>query len=253
MIIHNDGLPDPVYQWIVKTQGEYSKGDADISVTELINPPRIRILKNKYYSQLEVNASSLLNVTVGNCIHDGIEQATKTGVAERRLFIEVNGWRLSGAMDHYHDGLLSDYKTANKWKTLLCNDGRIEEWEEQLNVYAHILRENGHAVSGLQIWAYFKDWNRGEFGQNSKKGQIFRPNLSCGYPEKEQLTIPLELWTPERAEAFVKERVKLHQEAEKLLPECPKEELWGGKRCSDYCEVGKNGLCDQYNRSKENK
>jgi hypothetical protein len=243
-ITNDSNLPDSVFQWILKVQGEYTKGDADISVTELINPPRIRILKKKYYDRIQIDASSLLNVTVGNTIHRAIEDATKTGTAERRLDITVLGWKLSGGMDHYFDGTLTDYKTANKWKTVLSNDGRIEEWEKQLNVYAHILREHGHPVSDLQIWAYFKDWNKGEFGQYSKKGQVFRPNLSCGYPEREWLNIPLELWDAEKARAYVEERVKLHQEAEKALSECPKEDLWGGRRCKDYCPV--NFVCEQY-------
>lgn len=243
-ITNNSGLPEPVYQWILKTQGEYTKGSADISVTELINPPRIRVLKKKYHDKIVVDAESLLNVTVGQCIHGGIEDATKTGVAERRLEITVRGWKLSGGMDHYHDGVLTDYKTANKWKTVLSDDGRIEEWEKQLNVYGHILREHDFPVSNLQIWAYFKDWNRGEFGQYSKKGQIFRPNLSCGYPEKEWLSIPIELWTPEKARLYVEERVALHQAAEEALPLCDKGDLWGGRRCKDYCDVNK--WCVQY-------
>jgi hypothetical protein len=249
-ITNNSGLPLPVYEWIKKIQGEYSKGDADISVSELINPPRIRILKKKYQDQITVDAESLLNVTVGNTIHNAIEDATKVGHAERRMEIAVDGWVLSGGMDYYHDGTLTDYKTANKWKTVLSNDGRIEEWEKQLNVYAHILREHGVPVSDLQIWAYFKDWNRGEFGQYSKKGHIFRPNLSCGYPEKEWLSIPIELWTPEAAKAYVEERIALHQEAEKALPLCPSDELWGGRRCKDYCDVNK--WCEQY-QNKEKK
>lgn len=243
-IVNESNLPDSVFQWILKVQGEYTKGDADISVTELINPPRIRILKKKHEQEIVVDASSLLNVTVGNTIHEAIELATKVGTAERRLDITVRGWKLSGGMDHYHDGTLTDYKTANKWKTVLSDDGRIEEWEKQLNVYAHILRENGHAVSDLQIWAYFKDWNKGEFGQYSKKGQVFRPNLSCGYPEREWLSIPLILWEDSKARAYVEERVRLHQDAEKVLPECPKEALWGGRRCKDYCDVNK--WCVQY-------
>lgn len=249
-ITNDSGLPDSVFQWILKVQSQYTKGGADISVTELINPPRIRILKKKHQDEIKIDAASLLNVTVGNTIHDAIEGATKTGVAERRLDITVHGWVLSGGMDHHHDGTLTDYKTANKWKTVLSDDGRIKEWEKQLNVYAHILREHSHPVGDLQIWAYFKDWNRGELHQYSKKGQIFRPNLSCGYPENEQLTIPIILWDVEKTRAYVEERVRLHQDAEKSLPECSKEDTWRGTRCSRYCDLGTNGFCEQYESTK---
>ena len=244
-ITNEAGLPKAVYDWIVKTQGEYTKGDADISVTELINPPRVRILKKRLKDKIVIDAEKLLNVTVGNCIHAGIENATKTGHAERRLSVTVDSWKLSGGMDHFEDGTLTDYKTANKWKTVLSDDGRIEEWEKQLNVYAHILRENDHPVSHLQIWAYFKDWNRGEFGRYQKKGEIFRPNLSCGYPEAEWLSIPLVLWEPEKARAYIEERVKLHRDAEDDLPECTRDEMWDGRgRCARYCDVSFG--CVQY-------
>lgn len=249
MKILNDGLPQPVYDWIVKTQGQYSKGDADMSVTELINPPRIRVLKKRLWEQIEVKASSLLNVTIGNTIHDAIEASSTTGVSERRLSLSVLDWKVSGGMDHWEDGILSDWKTCNKWKTLLCDNGVIDEYEKQLNVYAQILRVNKIPVTRAKIFAIFKDWNRGELNQNLKKGHIFKPSLQNGYPEKEWLYFDLRLWSEEEATEYIHGRVILHQEAEEHLPLCPEKELWGGRRCSDYCDVSFG--CDQYKNKKQ--
>lgn len=250
MQILNDGLPEPVYQWVLAASKVYDRGKADISVTELINPPRIRILKKKYWLSLKVKASSLLNVTLGQTVHKAIQDATKTGASERRLSIMVRDWVVSGGMDHYENGILSDWKTTNKWKTLYAEEGLIEEFEKQLNVYAQILREHKIPVTNAKIWAYFKDWNRGDLKRYMRLGEIFVPGLKQGYPEKEWLYFDLRLWDEAEAKAYLEERVRLHQEAESLLPECPKEELWSGRRCKDYCDVGMNGFCEQFNQGR---
>lgn len=251
-ITNKAGLPEPVYQWVLKTAAEYTKDGADISVSELIDSPRIRVLKKRLNDQIEIEAENLLSVTVGNCVHDGIEKATKVGTPERRLSIAILGWILSGGMDYHHDGVLSDYKTANKWKTVLSDDGRVESWENQLNVYAHILRKHGIEVNELFIWVYFKDWNRGEYSRYMEKGQIFRPYLSSGYPEKEWLKIPITLWSEEEAEDYINVRMEMHQNAEKVLPECSREDRWRGTlRCDRYCDVSFG--CEQYKQIKERK
>jgi hypothetical protein len=245
MRIENDGLPQPVYEWILATQSEYSKGDADISVTELINPPRVRILRKKHDKDLVVQASTLLNSTLGTTVHKAIQASCKTGISERRLSIEVMGWKISGGMDHWHYGVLSDWKTCNKFKTTLCDNGVVEEFENQLNVYAQILRSNKMIVDKLKIFALFKDWNRSEYGRYLAKGEIFHPGLRNGYPEKEWLYFDLRLWDEEEALSYLESRVKLHQDAEKVLPLCSREETWRGTRCSRYCEPGMNGFCTQ--------
>lgn len=247
MKIINDGLPEPVFEWILQIQSQYSKGNADISVTELINPPKVRVLTKRNYDNIVVKASTLLNVTVGNQVHDGIETACRTGISERRLSIDVKGWKISGGMDHYNDGTLSDWKTANKWKTMLSADnGRLEEFENQLNVYAHILRSHDIPVNKLKVWIWFKDWNKGEHTSALKKGAIFDNYYKSGYPEREWLHLDLKLWSHEEAKSYIEERVRLHQEAEKALPDCSPDETWKGKRCAGYCYG--QPWCDQYNK-----
>lgn len=247
MIFINDGLPEPVFEWILATNAEYTKGDADISVTELINPPQIRILKKKHYKEIVVNASTLINISIGHAVHKGIQDATKTGIAERRLSIMVNGWKVSGGMDSYIDGTLNDWKTCNKWKTVMSKEGAVEEFEKQLNVYAEILRQNGEPVNALKIFAIFKDWNRKEFKEYLAKRKIFIPNEKSGYPDKEWLYFDLNLWPEDEAKAYVEERVLLHQKAEEEIPDCKFSEIWNGLRCRSYCNVNK--FCAQFQRS----
>lgn len=243
-ITNEAGLPQSVYEAL--SNNEYSRGDADISVTELIDSPRVRALKKKHDSEISIEAEGLLPSFLGTCFHKGIEGGTKTGTVERRLSIEVDGWKISGGMDHYHDGALTDYKTATTWKVMLdCPEGRIVEWENQLNVYAHILRTNGYPVEDLKIFVYFKDWNKGSLG---KAKSIFKPGIQGGYPAKSWLYFNLNLWTPVQADGYIESRVYLHKEAEKYLPQCSKKELWNGNRCKSYCSVV--SYCDQYNKIK---
>jgi hypothetical protein len=193
----------------------------------------------------------MLALTLGKAFHRAVEGATKTGVAERRLSIEVLGWKISGGMDHYEDGVLSDYKTCNVFKMVYADGGRIDEFSEQLNVYAQILRENGHPVTGLKIFALFKDWNRRGYNTAKKSGKLWVPWKQSGYPDKGWAHFDVPLWSEEKAKAYILKRVMLHQAAEKAVPLCTEDEIWRGQRCSTYCALGINGFCEQYNKAKE--
>ncbi len=243
-LTNNSGLPHSVFEALAHK--EYSRGDADISVTELIDSPRVRILKKRNDDKIELEAESLLASFLGTCFHKGIEVGTKTGTAERRLSITVAGWKLSGGMDHYHDGVLTDYKTATVFKVGAngCPDGKLEEYENQLNVYAHILRENGHPIEALKIFILFKDWNKRSFSEAFKKNKLFKPYSQGGYPDRTWVYFDINLWPDYQAEAYVYQRVKMHQDAEKVLPLCTVKEIWGGTRCRSYCSSAP--FCDQH-------
>lgn len=240
-LTNEKGLPQAVFEALQRK--EYSRGTADISVTELIDSPRIRVLKKQNDDKIELEADSLLASFLGTCFHKGIESGTETGTAERRLSVKVRKWEISGGMDHYHEGVLTDYKTATTWKTVLdCKGGVVEDFENQLNVYAHILRANGYPVTKLMIFILFKDWNRGSLGRAKS---YFEPYVQGGYPQNGWLHYEMNLWPPDVAETYVIERVKLHQRAEKELPLCTQKEIWNNAgRCKRYCSVAQ--FCTQF-------
>lgn len=246
-ITNHSGLPQPIFELIANDP--YSREGADISVTQLIDSPRVRALTALHDHEIEIEASSLLSPTLGKALHSAIEKATKTGVAERRLSVEIEGWKISGGMDHYDNGILTDYKTANVWKAVYSEGGQVSEWEKQLNVYAHILRTNGHDVLGLKIFVLFKDWNRRGYNEAYKKAKLWKPWKSSGYPERDWAFVNVPCWLPERAEKYILERVKLHQAAEKELPLCSTSDIWRGARCREYCNVAK--FCTQYQEAKK--
>jgi len=247
MKIKNNGLPDSIYNWMCHES--YSKGDADISVTELINPPRARILDKLHYDEIEINADSLLEIKIGTAFHKEAERFTRSGIAERRLSCDVLGWKISGGMDHYEGGVLTDYKTGSVWKAVYSKSGRIEEYEKQLNIYAHILRANSIPINELKIFIWFKDFNKKDFEKFSKDKKLFVPGTAAGYPEKKWLYFNIKLWDSGVAEKFLYSCVTKHQKADQQLPLCTVEETWGGRRCKDYCRVSR--FCTQYQQAQK--
>jgi hypothetical protein len=76
--------------------------------------------------------------------------------------------------------------------------------------------------------AILRDWS---------KMQVMR---SDNYPKKQVVMIPIRRWTEEEQDNYVKERIKIHQNAEKVskLPLCTATERW---RREDKYAVMKSG------------
>lgn len=209
-LTNRSNLPQAIVD-AVRNDG-YSKGDADISVTELIGPPRISALKREHADEIVEDASDRIWSLFGQAIHTILERANRQGIAERRLKMTVEDWVISGGMDLYQeDGALVDYKTTSAWSV---KGGVKDEWTTQLNVYAEILRSNGHPVSGLKIVAILRDWSKLEARRDP------------AYPQRQVETYTVDLWPAEQAQKYVRERVILHKQARVKLPECSTEDRW---------------------------
>lgn len=209
-LTNRQNLPQAIYD-AVKNDG-YSKGSADISVTELIGPPRITALKHDHAEDITEDASDRIWSLLGQSIHTILERANRSGIAERRLSIGVEGWTISGGMDLYQEnGVLVDYKTTSAWS---CKGGVKDEWEKQLNTYAVILRRNQISVKGLRVVAILRDWSKLEARRDP------------AYPQSQVISFEVTLWTEIEAEKYVRERVILHKQARVTLPECSSEDRW---------------------------
>jgi histone H3/H4 len=210
-ITNKSNLPQAIFDAV--RNDPYSSGDADASVTELLSPPRQAALKRANRERIEEDASDRIYSLLGQLIHTLLERANKTAIAERRLSITVEGWKVSGAMDAlYEHGLLQDYKfvTAYKFK-----DGVApEEYEQQMNIYAAILRANGERVTALEIVGILRDWSKLEAQRDPS------------YPQSQVVVMPVPLWPEEKATAFLRERVILHKQARASLPICTAAERW---------------------------
>lgn len=218
-VTNHDKLPEPLVRAI--QNDAYSKGDADYSCSELIDSPRIVLLKQRHYDEITEDAADGIWRLLGKLGHKLAEQAgADNALLEERLFMEVAGRRISGASDVaqwvYEDGKITDYKFTSVW-TAVFGD-RIREWEAQQNIYAELFERHGFPVAALEICAIYRDWRPKEALQRGKD-----------YPPRAQI-IPLKLWPREKRVAYIVARVEAMKAAEPLpddqLPHCTPEEMW---------------------------
>jgi len=201
----------------------YSKGRANISVTGLINSPKIVALSAKFHDELEEDVSDMVWSLFGSAVHKVLEHGKDDNhLIEERIHVEVDGWRLSGAVDLQvvnPEGTVSirDYKTTSAWAVM----NEKSEWEFQLNIYAYLVEKvKGKTVADLGIVAIIRDWNRRDAATRE------------GYPEAPIKELPIKLWSMEERERFVQERIALHSafdfamEAGEDLPDCTPEQTW---------------------------
>lgn len=207
-ITNRAGLPAPIVQAILNDP--YDAGDSDISVTRLIQPPQMRKLMREHGQELSEDASDRIWALLGQAVHTILERAYKgsSAIVERRIYREVAGWNVSGQFDVLEDGILSDYKITSVY----ARDGK-REWEEQLNLLRALAATDPSLseITKLQIVAIFRDWRPKEA-------------LKDDYPDSQVAIIPVTLWTIEKAEAFLHERVQQHQSDNP--PPCTDDERW---------------------------
>ena len=219
MILTNKlNLPAPLVEAVARQ--EYSRGLADISISELISPPRQRALIQRNKERIEEDVADRIWSLVGQLGHSILQKTnTSNALTEERFFIQLDGWTLSGQLDHFslNEKVLTDYKFTTVWR--LKNDGVPEEWKEQLNCYAYLLRKNGHTVEHAQVLVIFRDWLVTEAA---------REPLS--YPQKQAALYEVQMWPEEMQLYFLRQRLELHRQAQlatdELLPECTPAERW---------------------------
>lgn len=214
--VHN--VPQPL---VTLAEGRYySKGKSDYSVTELMSPPRVQRLRGQMDAQMEQDVSEMLWPLLGSALHVVMERGETAGWrSEERLFTEVEGMVISGAIDLQEespDGIgIVDYKFTSAWAVM--ND-KIE-WEQQLNVYKWLVeRVKARPVKSLRICALIRDFNRHEKRE--------------GYPQSPIHMVDIVMWDAVKAEAYVRERLEMHRNSKLAadfgdpLPECSPEERW---------------------------
>ena len=145
------------------TFSDYSRGEAQISVTQLIDSPRIAQLKKKHYEEMESDAVDYVWSRFGTSVHNLFEESIKSSgidaITEERLFAKVDSWTLSGAIDMqepHEDGIIiSDFKVTSVWSVIFDKTS----WHQQLNAYAYLVRKaKNKPVKKLQIVALLRDW-----------------------------------------------------------------------------------------------
>jgi hypothetical protein len=209
----------------------YDKGQADFSVTGLLQPPQITRLWEENEDLITSDVSEEVWKLLGSGVHAVLE-GHGDGTVEQRLFSEHDGVTISGAVDLVKDGHVTDYKVTSVYT---ATKSLKSDWESQLNLYAWLLGKNGTKVNSLTIVAICRDWMPSRRGQKN-------------YPESMIVSIPVPLWSSERQERFVSQRIAVHTK-EETTP-CTDGERWmnaaGTKfiRCEGWCSVSE--FCPQW-------
>lgn len=219
-ITNKYNLPQAIVELARKPS--YSKGKAHLSVTEMMGSPKISILRKKFDNEIEVDVSSLSHSLLGTAFHKIMESYVgPNDILEERLYAEFDGWHISGAIDKQTvtaEGIeVRDWKTVGVWAV----QNPKPEWEKQLNVYAWLVEHvKGVPVTKLTIDAYLRDFSERE------------SQTRANYPKANIVSIDIPLWSMERREEYIRERIHEHSEARfaeetgAVLPPCTSEEMW---------------------------
>jgi hypothetical protein len=200
----------------------YSRGNSEISVTEILSPPQLVQLRRRHAEDIEEDAADRVWSLFGSACHNILQHGKDDNhVVEERLFTTFEGWSISGQIDLQEiqpDGtvVISDYKVTSAWAV----QQEKTEWVDQLNLYAWLVETTKSIpVSGLKIVGIVRDWSRREAA------------LKESYPQAPIVVLDIPLWDHETREQFVRTRLNLHNEANFAvvsgkMPECTSDEMW---------------------------
>jgi hypothetical protein len=199
----------------------YSKGNSEYSVTGLLQPPKVALLREQYDDQIEMDVSDKMFTFLGTALHKVLESTVMPDncTYEERLHTKIEGTTISGAIDVQERGpngtTVWDYKVTSVWSVI----NEKTEWVEQLNMYKWFVETvKGERVVGLKICAFLRDWSKNGNGAN--------------YPQASIVTIDIPMWTATETEEFIMKRLNAHKKAKMLkdfgeeLPPCSNAERW---------------------------
>jgi hypothetical protein len=245
MITNKFNLPEFVVDAL--THSDYTRGDSDISVTQLIDSPRIARLQREHASEQSKDAVDFVWSRFGTSVHTMFEESLKaTGsdvITEERLFTETQGWKLSGAIDAQEvsdDGaIISDFKVTSAWSVIFDKSS----WHTQLNVYAYLVRKaKGQTVKKLQIVALLRDWVKRKAEQGGD------------YPTAPIVVLDIPLWSEAEQDAYVESQMRKHIEAantDQPLIFCTSEETWEKETVYAVMKKGRKSAVKLYNYEPE--
>ncbi len=206
-ITNKYNLPQAIYNTISKV---WSPSEERISVISLIGSPLVRRLTIDHWDELEEDASERLWALLGASVHYALEKGSPPdGLEEEHMRISHNGIVISGKSDLYINEGIDDYKVTSVYAFLL---GLKPEWTRQQNVYKWMWETQGFPVKTLKIQAILRDWQKGK--------ALTDPD----YPEIPFQTVNLPVWSHEKIEGYINDRINLH--LNHAYDECTPEEKW---------------------------
>lgn len=209
------GLPDMLQRAVEK---EYTYRDKRYSITSLLDPDRVLMLKRRYNDLIEQDVSDCIWMLFGTVTHYALETGIKPKeneyVEEHLEYTFENGYTLSGIIDHVYD-YIDDYKTTSVWTVIYGSNN--EHWKKQLQMGAYLhYKEHGNWINKGRIIAILKDFN--------KRDSLNKED----YPKLPVHVIEFDLGKPEEIEKWIIQRFEKISQLEKMadndLPMCTLEE-----------------------------
>ena len=202
-ITNNLGLPDMLQRAVEK---EYVYRDKRYSITSLLDPDRVIMLKRRYNDKIEQDVSECIWMLFGTVTHyaleTGIELKENEYVEEHLEHTFENGYTLSGIIDHVYD-YVDDYKTTSVWTVIYGSNN--DHWEKQLKMGAYLhYKEHGNWINKGRIIAILKDWNKND------------AKFKADYPKLPVQVIEFDLGTPEEIEQWIIDKFNHIAELEKM-------------------------------------
>lgn len=115
-----------------------------IRVSELIKSPLERWLMFEHMKdEVDTSDGTKIKTMFGTIFHAGLELLDKSIRKDKRLYLEMNGWTITGEYDYFDEerGLLIDYKTTSK---KLFEYYRLEDFKSyywQLQIYRWMIEK----------------------------------------------------------------------------------------------------------------
>jgi len=219
---NNYNLPEPLARAIMDDQYEHNPDPNHYSVTELIAPIRLVMLRRRHADAVTEDVSDGLWRLLGTAVHEVISKAGVTeGFQEERLRADFGDLYVTGQADLWEStpsgGKVTDWKITSVWSIMNTNK---EEWVKQVNSYAYLYRVAGFPVDEQSVYAILRDWRPGELLN-------YGPSKYPAVPFAER---KIDIWPQERTMKFIKgalERLEDHKDAsDHNLPMCSPEDRW---------------------------
>jgi hypothetical protein len=186
----------------------------DFSVTELVKPAYQFHLLEQHGDDLEIEAEDMMSRLIGQAFHKFAEDANKgkpNVITERRLSMDIDEHLITGGIDHYEDGVISDYKT------ITCggyNERSQAEWSFQLNCYALMHQRAGIPVEKLEVDVVLHDWTK-------------MKSLGHEYPPAKSFVVPVDIWPEDRVISKCRKAIaRIKQARAGQIEDCTPHEKW---------------------------
>ena len=161
-ITNNKNLPEGIYRAILSSEQRDLDERIDYTVTELLQPNKILLLRKRHDDEIIEDASDMIWKLFGRAVHYILEKGHSDSQVsvEKRFNTLIGDKVISGQVDVMEDDTLLDFKITSIWSYIYGS--RLEDYTRQLNYYALLAERNGFKINNLKVIMLFRDWSQGK-------------------------------------------------------------------------------------------